>query len=337
MIIVALTMSAVAITVIAGLALSGAVTNRVAKSERDQENKYIVDGAIQLATADLATGALAAGQSKVYRVGGHDVTVAAVDNSFNLANTARLVVTGAGKGGATLQTSQLVATKVGSIDNIWSYAFCSNTNFSFVSGANRVNGSVFFRNSPSLLGGSVLITQDLKTCSLLTPPPFLTIQGALRTGVAPLSFPSVKMSDYTPVAAVVLNGNQVLNGYTFPSPNAVIVVNGNLDLKGAIMGSGTIFVKGNVDVTGSVSRPSPAAHFLVVSPQNVTIRGSGSMNVDGYYFSGGQLTIKNPMTGVGAFAAQSYNVQATFSTSWDPWLTKDPANGKALHAPVMFP
>jgi len=57
MIIVALTMSAVEITVSAGLALSGAVTNRVAKSERDQENKYIVDGAIQLATADLATGA----------------------------------------------------------------------------------------------------------------------------------------------------------------------------------------------------------------------------------------------------------------------------------------
>lgn len=337
MIIVALTMSAVAITVIAGLALSGAVANRVAKSEREQENKYIVDGAIQLATADLVSGALTTGQSKVYKVGGHDVTVAAVDNSFNLANTARLVVTGAGKGGATLQTSTLVATKVRPIDNVWSYAFYSNTNFTFPWGSNRVSGSVFLRGAPSLLGGSILITSDFKTCSLFTPLAFLTIQGKMRNGVPPLSFPSVKMSDYTPVATTVLNGNQTFNGYTFPSPNAVIVVNGNLDLKGAIIGSGTIFVKGNVDVTGSVSRPSPAAHLLVVSPQNVTIRGSGSMNVDGYYFSGGQLTIKNPLTGVGGFAAQSTNVQATFNTTWDPWLTKDAANGKTLHAPAMFP
>jgi hypothetical protein len=84
MMIVAFTVSAVGLIVIAGVGLSGAVANGQSKLERAQEMKYVIQGAAELAASDLAAGRLQFGSSKTYFIGGNAVTVVASDNSRQL-------------------------------------------------------------------------------------------------------------------------------------------------------------------------------------------------------------------------------------------------------------
>jgi hypothetical protein len=253
MIIVAFTATAVAIIAIAGVGLSGAVSNNQSKREKSQEMMYVMNGAAELATSDLAAGRLQIGTPKTYYVGGIAVTVTAADNSSVLANTATLLINGTAPSGS-IASSKTVAFTPRAVKNVWSYALYSNGATEVASGSKTV-GSFFTRGRPTAPGGGLLsgllgllglgttvatVTKNFETVSTYNPMGILTVQGAILTGVTPDPFPTLSTAAYTGAAASVLSGNQTLNGYTFPANDALVVVNGNLTLHGTIVNEGTL-------------------------------------------------------------------------------------------------
>src|SRR5579871_4339254 len=107
MVLVVLIATAVSVAAIAGLCLSGTVSNNQSKLEKSQEMNCIVSGVTQLATADLSSGVLNIGGAKTYQVGGNSISVSATANP-SLANTASLAMTGS-LGNIPISTSTTVA------------------------------------------------------------------------------------------------------------------------------------------------------------------------------------------------------------------------------------
>jgi hypothetical protein len=300
-----------------------------------------MSGAMEMAKSDLMSGNMSAGDTKTYYVGGSAISVSAVDNSANAANTVVLTANGApGKGEQSNNSSKkTVAVVPTSLNNIWSYGLYSNGGFTWPSlGLSKVVGSVYFRNSISVLGTGGQISKDFKTSSSFNPLSVLKISGAILTGVSPLSFPSLSTSTYTAAADSVLTGNQTLTGYTFPTDNALVVVNGNLTFHGTVTRQGTIYVTGTVLINGNVTLQSSSKKLLIITPNGITFNGSGTaLTADGYYFAGGTITISDSLTNTGALVGNNFSVASSFTENWDQWLTQKAANGQVMSAPGMWP
>ena len=168
MLIIAIVVTAVSVTALVGVGLAGSVSNSQSKLEKSQELKYVVFGATQLAVADLATGALIVGQSKTYYVGGNPIVVVAAVNP-SPANTCTLTLTGA-NASMPVSTTCVAPYSPTVTENCWSYGIFSNASFTWpLLGANKVTGSVYFRDSISILGSGGQVTKDFKTASSFNP------------------------------------------------------------------------------------------------------------------------------------------------------------------------
>lgn len=334
MIVVALTTTAVAITVVAGIALSAAVSRNQAKGERKLLKGYVTEGAIELATSDVASGVLALGQSKNYTIGGITVTVTANDNSGIIPGTAILSVDGTSPS-MPIKSTKTVAYIPRLVSNIWSYGIYSNGGFTFpLLGTSKVVGSTYFRNSISILGTGQ-ITKDYKSTASFNPLGLLNIGGAILTGVTALTFPSLTNATYQSAATTVLTGDQVLNGYTFPSEGALVYINGNLTLHGSINKLGTFYVTGSVKIDGNLSTNKQLA---IITPGNLTFDSSGTaITAEGYFFSRGTVYLTDKLTLDGALVGNAYSVASNFTVTWDQWATQAAANGESLKLPMMWP
>lgn len=335
MIVVSFTVTAVAVTVVAGLTLTGSVSKDASKKEKKKEADYIADGAMTLALSDVKNGKLAPGQSKTYLVGGESVTVSATDDSGGTGQSVLLDVAG-NIDGAKLAKKASKPLGKGAIDVLWSYGMYSNNTLSWPLGA-KVTGSVFVRRNLSILGTGT-ITKDFKTSSSLNLLGLLNVLGSLITGVTAKTWPSVTTSGYTSNADSVLAGPVTLTSYTFPKKNALVVVNGDLTMKGNVNGSGTFYVTGNVTVNGNLTLPAGGDHMVVITPGNITFtNGLSSITAEGYYYAGGTMAISSPLTLSGAAVANDFSGSGKFTVTWDQWLTKDPKNGVEMKAPGMWP
>lgn len=334
MMVVVFTATAVAVTVVAGIGLTSVVSNSESKKEKKELKKYVADGAAALATSDLASGKLDVGQSKTYMIGGESVTVTATDNSANVAETVVLSIDGADPVDK-VKGKKTVAHVLKGVSNIWSYGVYSNGGFTFpLLTTSKVQGSVFFRNSISILG-SGQITKDYKSSSSLNVLGLLNIGGAILTGVQALTYPSLSNSTYQAAADTVLTGNQTLNGYTFPTEDALVYVNGNLTFQGNVQREGTFYVTGTVTINGDVK---PNKKFAIVTPNSITFNGSSStLKADGYYFAKGTINLTDKVTCNGALVANAFSVSQPVDITWDKWATDKAANGQKLKLPDMWP
>ncbi|HVT14049.1 MAG TPA: hypothetical protein VHE55_17430 [Fimbriimonadaceae bacterium] len=336
MVVVIFVATAVGITVMAGVGITGAISNSQSKQERAQEMKYVFAGASQLAVADLAAGKLLPGNSATYTIGNTTVTVATAPNP-NLANSAILTISGSSLGNPVSSVTN-VSYLPAIIDNTWSYGIFSSGAFTWPLGTSKVVGSVYFKNSISILGSGT-VTKDFKTSSSLNPLSLLTIGGALLTGINVKTLPAISNSTYTSAATTVLSSSQTMNGYTMPSSYALVVINGNLTIHGTINGDGTIYVTGSVTVDGNLTRQNGGRHIMIVTPNNITFKATSgnSMTADGYYFAGGQISIQTALTNTGGLIANSFGVSSGFTITWDPWINQDSGNGQLMHAPGLWP
>lgn len=334
MMVVVLTATAVALTVVAGIGLTSIVSRTESKKEKGALKKYVADGAIQLAASDLSSGKLDLGGSKTYTIGGETVTVTAVDNSSLVPGTAVLQIAGSDPVD-TISTQKTIAFLAKGVSNLWSYGVYSNGGFTFpLLGSSKVTGSTFFKNSISILG-SGQITKDYKSSSSLNVLGLLNIGGAILTGVTALTYPSITNSTYQAAADTVLTGDQTLNGYTFPKDNALVYINGNLTLQGSISHYGTFYVTGSVTINGNVSSNSKLA---IITPGNITFNGSGSsLTADGYYFAKGTIYLTDKLTNTGALVGNGFSVSSNFNITWDSWATQKAQNGANLRLPGMWP
>lgn len=336
MTIVVVATTAVAVTTVASIGLTSSVSKSHSKHEKKLQKEYVAQGAIELATSDVASGVLELGQSKSYTIGGVTVTVTANDNSGNVPGTVSLAVNGSAPN-MPITASKTVAYAEKRISNIWAFGVYSNGGFAFpLLGSSKVTGSTFFRSSISILGTGQ-ITKDYKSTSSFNPLGLLNIGGTILTGVTPLAFPSLSDSTYQSAAATVLTGNQTLNGYSFARDGDLLFVNGNLNIQGTIAREGSIYVTGSVTVNGNLQAQS-GKKFAIISPGNITFDGSGSaITAEGYYFSRGTVYLTDKLTLNGALVGNSYSVGSNFTITWDKWATDKAANGAKLKLPMMWP
>lgn len=322
--------TAVIVTAVAGVQITGAVASEQSQKENAVENGYLMDGAINLARADLEANQAKPGDTKTYYVGGEAFTVTFTAGKSAL--NAVLTVGSTSSKGKALKSTQAVVFLPTRTSSLWSYGIYSDGTYSWLTGSS-VTGSVFFRNGITIQGSGGKVSGDFKTSSIFNPNGILVIGGAIFTGMDPLAWPSVATKDYKNAATTTLTGSQTLTSFTFPSANALVIVNGNLTLSNALItGSGTFYVTGNVTVDKAL-RAKSADHFLVIG-NNVTFANSlRSVSADGYYFACHTMTISSPLTLNGAIVASSFLVLGSVNVTWDPWLTSDPANGTSLWIP----
>lgn len=333
MIVVVFMVTAVAVTAFAGLALTGTVAKDQVDDESQKKDQYIVEGAVQLANADLIAGKVTPGTTKQYVVGGKSVSVTIDDNSAAVDGTVKISVKGVSN--PKIAKAKIVPIVKGVIDNVWAYGLYSNGSLGFPSNS-VVTGSVYVKNSLGALGLNVKVTKDLKTSSSFNPLGLLNILGAIVTGVAVKPMPSVLASNYQSNADTVLVGDQTLVDYQFPQDYSITYINGNLNLTGDIKNNGTFYVTGNVTITGKTKPNSGSDHYLVITPGTITFSGTG-LDVEGYFYAGTQATISNTLKLKGGIAANAFGGSSAYNITWDQWLTKSATNGAALHAPAMWP
>lgn len=332
MIVVAFMVTAVAVTVMAGLSLSGSVATDQGDLEKEKKDSYVTQGAVQLATADLINGKIKPGDTKLYFVGDKSVSVAVEDNTIALANSVKLKVNGSGD--SKIGSTKVVPYGKAIIDNIWSYGVYSNSSLNMPLGT-KVTGSVYVKNNLGLLGLGVKITKDLKTSSSFNPTGLLSILGSIVTGVAAKPMPAIDATAYQNISDVKLTGDQVLTDYKFTSNNSVVFINGDATLNGDIEGDGTIFATGNININNDLKWKG--GHCVIVTPGTITFSGSGTIDIEGYFYAGSQVNIASPIKVKGGIASSSVNASNKYEITWDPYLTKTAANGAALHAPAMWP
>lgn len=335
MLLVLIVGSAVATIAFAGVGLAGSVSKASGSKEGGMEADLALNGAFEQAKSDLFARRVVAGDTKSYSVGGKSIQVSVIDNESAMANTVKLRLTGAYQG-RTIGQTRILALARPVVTSIWSHGIFSNSNFTWPA-ASTVNGSVYFRNSISVSSTGGQISKDFKTTSMFNPMGLISVHGAILTGMTPYEWPSVNGPAYTAQASSVLNGNQVLNGYTFPVENALVVVNGDLTFNNSTLSrSGTFYVTGNVTVK-RLAKADPNSHIVVVTPRNITFSGSGTVTADAYFFAGGQIAFNSPVTANGALLANSYTGNKSLNITWDKWIMEDPQNGKTLKAPGLWP
>ncbi len=339
--VVLIVSTSLGITAVAGLTLTGNISRNQEKKENKVKDAYVLSGAVAMAEGDLATAKIKAGDLKVYYVGGQAVTISIADNSGSLANTVCITASKADKLGRTVLNQnggEVTAVLTSQLDNLWSYGVFSNSGLTWPTGS-VVNGSVYCKNSPTILGSlGSKITKDFKTTGSFNPLGLITVLGNILTGVAPFPFPDVTAAGYPTAATSTLVGPQTLTAYNFPASNALVVVNGNLTLRGAVKGTGTFYVTGNVIVDQNVSNYNGFTHFSVVTPNGITFGGaSATISAAGYYFAGTSVTINKTLTLTGALAAGNYVNNAKFTVTWDNYLQTNAAQAKQLRAPTYWP
>jgi hypothetical protein len=326
--------TAVGIAVVAGVTFAGAVATNESKSEKKTQTTYLVDGAIQLATSDLANGRFRLGTTAVYYVGGRAITITAVDNRDNVDNSVVLQVSGS-VNGMPIADSQLVLFTAIPVDCVWSYGLYSDSTLTYVSGT-RVRGKVFVRQTPNILAKIGKVTKRLKVGTTTTDIDVLTIDGLTISGVSPFTFPYLDSDAYQAASYTVLSGDRVITSYTMPARNACIMVKGNLTLHGNITGTGTFYATGNVVIDGTIAAHD--GHLLVIAGKDMTFsNGNGALNARGFFFAEGAMNINSQLRVRGALAASSIAATSKFNVDYDHWLADRSINGVSLHAPSMWP
>ncbi len=329
--------SAVATVAFASVGLAGSVSRSAGTKEESLQSDWALTGAYELAKSDLYARRIKPGESKTYTVGGRAILANILDNETAMPNTVKVKLTGNNRGRAIAKTTVLALAKP-VLTTIWSHGIFSNSNFTWPA-SSIVSGSVYFRNNISVSATGGQISQDFKTTSMFNPMGLITVHGAILTGMTPYQWPAINATTYTGQASSVLPGNQTLSGtYTFPTNNALVVVNGNLNLNNTtITRSGTFFVTGSVTVS-RLTKASPNDHIVIITPNGITFStASGTVNADAYFFAGGQMTFNSPVTANGALLANSYSGNKPLNITWDKWIMEDPQNGKDLKAPGLWP
>lgn len=328
--------SSVALVAFAGVGLSGQMSNAQAKAANSAEDRWVMIGAEQSAKSDVLAKRLTLGASKTYTIGKTSILATVLDNSSAMPNTVKIVLSGNADGRA-ISSTEVIALSKPIVTTIWSHGIYSNSNYTWPAASN-VNGSVFFRNSISVLATGGIVSQDFKTCSLFNPMGLIKVNGAILTGMQAYQWPTLNSTTYTSKASSTLAGNQTLSGYTFPTDNALVVVNGNLTLTNAqITRSGTFYVTGSVTID-KVVRAKSSDHIAIICANNITFaNGSKTVNAEGYFFAGGTISVNSPLSLNGAMIGNGFSGTSSVNVTWDPWIMADPANGQALKAPVLWP
>lgn len=207
----------------------------------------------------------------------------------------------------------------------------NNNSYAFVTGPGGTEGDVGANGNLSLDHLNTIINGDAMATGAIS---ITSITGNTTPGAAAYSFPPMSVAYYQGIADRTFT-NLTLNGGTFSflQANEVVCVTGNLDVNSAtvISGTGTIFVTGNVNLTGDLAYADGNSRVAILANSNIQIQTATSL-VGLFYAS--DISADNGFTLTGSLVANTFNNwngSGVISITRDTGVT--PSVGQAMSLP----
>jgi cytoskeletal protein CcmA (bactofilin family) len=164
----------------------------------------------------------------------------------------------------------------------------------------------------------------------------------VHENVAPVSMPVIDIDYYKSIATTTYNGNTTFNDSNLAGVDGVIFVKGNVNISGSYTGKACIVATGKVQITGDVTASNPDEDTLVImSPKSVRI--AGNCHIDGLVYAhsvieSADTTIGGNVSITGAIIADvvttNGGITVTYSDVWKDLAL--PGTGKTQWAPVSW-
>ncbi len=339
---------------IAMISLSGALRTKQTRLEANRIVQNAFEGDVDVVRDMAARGVLRPPQSLNLHIGSCDSALQITDvsgQSFNLLGISitttapTLLVAGTVSYRGSAYRLQRVIGR-GRISTVWQYALYSDSALASLSsavttGSPGLEGSMWVGGTLTLLNASTHIAGDLTATGLIVPSN-MNVDGQRTSGAASITFPGITDSDYKNAAGVTKIGDTVLNGYTFLSPDAngypLYYCSDNLSISGAFSGTGVIFSRKNITITGDVTT-GIGNHLVIIAVGNVTIAAS-AVHVSAYIYAGGTFTVSNSRVKrylTGGVVANNVSLGDSANFAFDPLVRDNPVEAYNLKLPGVWP
>jgi hypothetical protein len=315
---------------------------RVSRIEQERGDRYITRGLVEVVRSEIFYGVVSLPVSKVYSYRGQNWHVIAERNDADVKNTLRVTLTRTSGGEAI--TYQMVVPKIGS----WfDYALASNSPEAeghrvqvgtvAIPADCYINGNVSFSHPSSRIDG------DLECTGSLTSPS-LTVTGRLLTSSPGPTFPSLSRSAYFSARDRLIDDpgpKSTLTSVTFLKPYELVYVDDDLDVSGTVSGTGILFVRGNVTITGPLMYLVSSSRLAIIATGGITVDADNAPLVSGYFFSAGEFRVQgggaSSVTLTGGVVANSLRFDRPITILYDPTVRDDRSVAVNLKLPGFWP
>ena len=245
-----------------------------------------------------------------------------VDDGARAPGTIR--ITSTGTVGACQETViRVMEADTESIALPYEYAWCENgpvsSNDSIISSVGqgmRANGDVSLTSTGNLITNGVWSTATITTRGSVSPqyPNSLAV-----------TFPTIDYAYYDSIATRIYSGNTSITTLDYPA-GAVIVVHGNLSIRGTYNGLCTVVATGTIATTGDLRKANGSSYLALITSQKITITQNSMMEGIAYCHDAtgsGVLDMKQHVVTSGSLAADDISQRQTLTANGDPGLTRD--------------
>lgn len=192
--------------------------------------------------------------------------------------------------------------------------------------------------------GNVVLSADADVNSLVygdaqaggTINSSTTAMGAKYPGVPDATiFTRSGLLDYLTLSSIKYLLGQDWNGYTFSavpdtSNYPLVHILGNLKLKGPISGRGTIYITGNLTMSGDVTYADPTSKVVFIVGGNAVITN----NMAGYVYAMGNLNVNERVTvNGGLYGVNKVAMDMQTTVNFDPYIAVNPSEGTRFWLP----
>jgi hypothetical protein len=128
---------------------------------------------------------------------------------------------------------------------------------------------------------------------------------------------------------------------TFLKPYELVYVDDDLDVSGTVSGTGTLFVRGNVTITGPLTYLASSSRLAIIATGRITVDADNAPLVSGYFFSAGQFRVQgggaSSVTLTGGVVANSLRFDRPITILYDPTVRDDRSVAVNLKLPGFWP
>lgn len=206
----------------------------------------------------------------------------------------------------------------------YEYAWCENGPVSSThviyssvgTGGMRANGDI------SLTNGSTSITNGIWSTGTITAGGAVSPQ---YPNSPPVTFPAIDFAYYDSIATSVYTGNTSITSLDYPA-GAVIVVHGNLSIRGTYNGLCTMVATGTITTTGDLRKANSSSFLALIGDDNIAIDRNTTFEGVAYCHNSsgtGTVELKGFATTSGALAGDDISQKLTCTINGDPGLTRD--------------
>jgi hypothetical protein len=345
MLFVVVMVALMTIGVLASVQLTTSAAALQSKREAEARAKLAFEGAVQFCLTEYRAKTVTIPATRAYSVGDQTVSLTVADNAGAIPRTLRF------DGETKVQGRRLTFTRTtgNALDpHPFYYALFSNATLdpmrpmTFGAAGTRgdvnLNGGVMTRANPFVVHG------DYESTTAASPIGS-SVSGNRLLQARTVQFPGVNAGDYNPGliggllnALTLILGNLV--GRVFPTvePFQLLYRGGNLSLSGEFSGKGTVFVAGDVTISGNMTYANADSRLVVIATGRITI-GAGVTNYVGFYYTPTEFVSSATATTLtsGSIAAQKLTVNGPMTIVHDPSFWDQPELGVKHRIPGLWP